>query len=317
VCSLTEMVADSASDSASPTSVVPLPDRLRGEVVVEAPGDGPGYWAGAPSVVFDDGIFHLAYRLRRPVGEGRGYATIVARSTDGVHFEEVLSLGSEQFGAASLERPALVKLPDGGWRLYISCATPGSLHWQIGAIDADDPAGFRADHVRTVLPGDEHTAVKDPFVLWSGGRWHLWASCHPLPDPSEADRMVTEYATSADGLAWSWGQTALTGRAGMWDSRGVRVTCVIVDGDSSVAYYDGRASAADNAEERTGLAISNGDGVFHATSDQPAAVSPYGSGSLRYVSLVDLGEGACRLFYEATDPGGAHSLYSEYVAPTS
>ncbi|WP_289032471.1 hypothetical protein, partial [uncultured Arsenicicoccus sp.] len=37
-------------------------------------------------------------------------------------------LDRESFGAASLERPALVRLDD-GWRLYFSCATPGSKHW--------------------------------------------------------------------------------------------------------------------------------------------------------------------------------------------
>ena len=40
--------------------------------------------------------------------EGRGYANVVARSADGVTFETVATVTSEQFGAASLERPALV-----------------------------------------------------------------------------------------------------------------------------------------------------------------------------------------------------------------
>jgi hypothetical protein len=35
-------------------------------------------------------------------------------------------------------------------------------------------------------------------------REHLWASCHPLADPLQADQMTTEYATSPDGLAWTW-----------------------------------------------------------------------------------------------------------------
>src|SRR5215203_3045245 len=44
-------------------------------VVVEPERPGPGSWAGAPSAVADDGAVFLAYRLRRPVGQGRGYAT--------------------------------------------------------------------------------------------------------------------------------------------------------------------------------------------------------------------------------------------------
>jgi hypothetical protein len=54
-------------------------------VVVEPERTGPGSWAGAPSAVADDGAVFLAYRLRRPVGQGRGYANVVARSEDGEH----------------------------------------------------------------------------------------------------------------------------------------------------------------------------------------------------------------------------------------
>ncbi|HKG84940.1 MAG TPA: hypothetical protein VKB16_17555, partial [Beijerinckiaceae bacterium] len=52
----------------------PLPDPARSRLVVEPPGDGPGFWAGGPSAVFDpdDGLFYLSYRLRRPLGSGRG-----------------------------------------------------------------------------------------------------------------------------------------------------------------------------------------------------------------------------------------------------
>ena len=81
-----------------------------------APGRGPGHWAGAPSATLDDdGTVWLAYRLRRPVDDGRGVEVVVARSRDGVSFEQVAQVGREAFGAASLERPALVRRP--GWRL--------------------------------------------------------------------------------------------------------------------------------------------------------------------------------------------------------
>jgi hypothetical protein len=81
------------------------------EQVIPPPGLEPGYWAGGPSGCYQDGAFWLAYRLRRPVEAGRGYANVVARSDDGVHFETVATLGSGDFGAASLGRPALVVRP--------------------------------------------------------------------------------------------------------------------------------------------------------------------------------------------------------------
>jgi hypothetical protein len=49
---------------------VPFVDIERAHTVAEPPGEGPGHWVGAPSAVQVGGTFHLAYRLRRPVGAG-------------------------------------------------------------------------------------------------------------------------------------------------------------------------------------------------------------------------------------------------------
>ncbi len=111
----------------------------------------------------DDGIY-LAYRLRRPVGAGRGYAVQVARSADGVRFETVLTITRAQFAADSLERPALVRDPAGRWRLYLSCATPGTKHWRVEMLQASHPSRFDARHRVVVLPGDAQTGVKDPVI---------------------------------------------------------------------------------------------------------------------------------------------------------
>src|SRR5487761_235504 len=97
-----------------------LPRPGLGVVAIEPPGTGPGYWAGAPCAVAADGEIFLAYRLRRPIGQGRGYAVVVARSADGERFETVLTVGKDELGAESLERPALVRTPAGRWRLYLS-----------------------------------------------------------------------------------------------------------------------------------------------------------------------------------------------------
>jgi hypothetical protein len=109
-------------------ALLPVPRWTGAAVVVDPPGDGPGNWAGAPSAVLDSGRHHLAYRLRAPLGAGRGIANVVAVSEDGVHFEAVATITKDRFGAESLERPALIFTTDGRWRLYVSCATPGSKH---------------------------------------------------------------------------------------------------------------------------------------------------------------------------------------------
>jgi hypothetical protein len=301
-------------DMAGIEAPVPLPVWDGAAVVVGPPENRAGAWAGAPSALLVGDVYYLAYRLRRPVGEGRGFANVVARSTDGTSFETISVVERDAFGAESLERPALTVTPDGTWRLYVSCATPGTKHWRVDVLEASDPSRFRAEQARTVLPGDELHGVKDPVLLHRHDGWHLWGSVHPLDDPEATDRMTTEYATSPDGLDWTWRGTALRGRPGEWDSRGVRISAVVPHRDGAFAYYDGRSSAADNWEERTGLAWSDhGLASFTATLGGPAAQSPHPPGGLRYVSVVDLGGDHYRLFYEATRSDGAHELRSELV----
>src|ERR1700685_2438077 len=107
--------------------MLPCPEKAR--IAIAAPGEGPGYWAGAPSAaVSDDGEIFLAYRLRRPIGQGRGYAIGIARSADGEHFETIGQISKEEVDTEPLERPALVRTPSGAWRLYLSCATTGTKH---------------------------------------------------------------------------------------------------------------------------------------------------------------------------------------------
>jgi hypothetical protein len=285
-------------------------------LAVVPPGSGPGYWAGGPSAVLTDDGVYLAYRLRRPVGSGRGYAVAIAFARDGVNFgPPVKVITKQEMDTESLERPELVALPDGRWRLYLSCATTGTKHWRVEVTEAAHPARFDVRRREVVLPGDvTKRAVKDPVIQRRGSRWHMWATIHPLADPLETDQMSTEYATSADGLDWTWQGTALAGRPGEWDSRGTRVTAVRLAGQSVTAYYDGRASAAENYEERTGVAVGTDPAALVATSVPgagPAVSSPYRGGGLRYMEFVDLPGGPTRLYYEMTQPDGSHALVTE------
>jgi hypothetical protein len=293
---------------------LPLPRWEEAVVVVEPPGDEPGSWAGAPSSIVADGWVYLAYRLRLPIGEGRGIANVVARSRDGVTFEPVAEVTKDRFGAESLERPALVRTADGRWRLYVSVATPGTKHWRVDLLEAATPFGLATAEPRTVLPGDETAGVKDPVLHHDEYGWHLWASVHPLQSWADADRMTTEYATSPDGVHWTWRGTALAPRPGEWDARGVRVSSVRVDGDEITVAYDGRATAAENWEERTGVARGKrqADGAFGelTAADGPVG-SPHPPHGLRYLSLITLPGGDERIYYEATRADGAHDLRTE------
>jgi hypothetical protein len=244
----------------------------------------------------------LAYRVR--ISADDVAQTVIAQSADGEQFATEAVLDRERFGAMSMERPAVVRLADGRWRLYVCCATPGSKHWWIDALEADDPAGFAQTEARAVFTGDERVGVKDPVIRRTGDSWQAWICCHPLDEPGEEDRMTTAYATSRDGLVWDWRGTALAGRIGHWDARGARVTAVLPDGS---ACYDGRATKEQNFAERTGLARATGPGRLAALGDAPVS-------DVRYLDVLPLGDGSFRLFYEAPLPDGSHELRTEVVS---
>jgi hypothetical protein len=279
----------------------PLPGRTAVQVVAPPPARGPQRWAGAPTALTDtDGATLLAYRTR---GEG-GDRVVLARAEDGVHFTTIAELTAAALGVAMVEKAALVRTAT-GWRLYHSCAEPGTKSWWIGLQEASTVEGLAAAALRRLALGGPMDAFKDPVVRRSGGQWRAWLCRHPLDIPGAEDRMSTVYATSEDGVAWHLHGTVLAGRPGHWDARGARVSTVLPDGR---ACYDGRATAEENWYEQTGLAVPTGDGArLRAVDGGPVA-------DLRYLEVLPLPGGGYRLYYEARRSDGAHELRTELHA---
>ena len=98
----------------------------------------------------------VAYRVR--TAARRGGSVVLAR-TPTASARAVAELDKDRFGAESLERPALVRTGR-GWRLYLSCATPGTKHWWICALDAPTLEALADAEPRTVFPATRAPASR-------------------------------------------------------------------------------------------------------------------------------------------------------------
>ena len=290
-----------ASTTTPATPTFPLPGRAPSTVAIPAPDTGAQRWAGAPTALLaPDGATLLAYRAR----DASGDRVVVARSGDGVRFAPLVELSARHLGVAMVERAALA--PAGaGWRLVVSCAEPGTKGWFLGLLEAPTIEGLATAGLRPLALGGPLDAVKDPVLRRARDGWRMWVCVHPLDTPGAEDRMSTAFATSDDGVAWRWHGTVLGARPGRWDARGARVTTVLADGR---ACYDGRATAAENWSERTGLAAPTGGGPAGAglrALGEPVA-------DVRYLDVLALPAGRHRLYYEARRPDGHHELRTEH-----
>jgi hypothetical protein len=274
-----------------------LPRWENSQPVLHAP-HGTGNWIGAASALVHDDFIYLAYRDRHPVEQGRGNQAHVARSAldNGVHFDHLCSIDKSEMDAQSLERPALDVTPEGEWHLYLSCATFNSKHWRIERLHASSPAAFSAATRTTIFPGSPEFGIKDP-VLVREPDLRIWATLHPLTEGDDnADKMISVDACTRARV--------MEPEPGTWYSRGTRITAVV----GEYAYFDGRATAAQNFAERTGVARWIGSEYLPTVG--PAS-SPFGDGALRYVSVISLPAGGMRLYYESSTEYGSHELRTE------
>jgi hypothetical protein len=299
----------------------------QGVAIREPEADGPGYWAGAPGAYYDHvtGEFYLTYRRRRQRGTAsdRGYACFIARSTDGIRFDDIWTVNKEQLQSASMERFCLRRRGD-RWLLYLSYVDPADNRWRIDVIEAASPDGFETGSRRPALtPAATGTeGVKDPFVMQIGPAWLMFASyaapaaltasqraqAHATADiyATGATTYPTGLATSLDGVTWDW-QGEVLGVGAGWDRYQARICSVMPAGHGWLAFYDGSADQAENYEERCGLALSQDlTGWLRLTVRGPALVTA-GGASLRYLDSVRAG-GTRYFYYEHARPGGAHEL---------
>ena len=303
-----------------------------GQVIREPAGRGAGYWVGCPGAYYDptERAWYLTYRLRRPrgVAPDRGGEVRIARSTDLVRWDDILTITKDRYDSASIERSCLHRGPDGLWRYFTSYVHPSDGRWCTAVLTARTVAQLDPAKREVIFTGPPLSleGVKDPWILERDGIYHLYLSI-ATPTPRTADgshatldifntgecKSATGLATSRDLDHWEWQGVVLAPGATGWDCYCRRLNSIAplssdAGGARYLAFYDGSASHLENYEEKCALAVSRDLRRWATRSPGgPAFTSPHASASLRYLD-AKFANGAWHLFYELARPDGSHDL---------
>ncbi|MCC6175366.1 MAG: hypothetical protein IT305_08710 [Chloroflexi bacterium] len=318
--------------------ILPRFDPESGNVIAEPPGSGYGFWAGAPSAVYDreSGRFYCYYRARWPLGERRGGVCRIVASADpnapAEAWDVVWEATREQFGANSIERSALIRDPfSGEWRLYVSSETAQSYDrvpatWKVDLLQADSIGGFEPRERRIVMDSSMYgvSHVKDPVVLVVGGEYRAytsvaWREQHVGPDQNglirSRGRGMIALHRSLDGLDFPTAEIVAEPGSQGWGGINVRPASLVHLGPCWSMLFDEGTTRPDGYDEQTMLAVSDDGHHWRrmTPSHAPWVRSKHASGSIRYVDVVLVGQ-TVHYFYEYARADRAHELRHAAVA---
>ncbi|WP_191566088.1 hypothetical protein [Metabacillus idriensis] len=310
-------------------SLAPLFHPEEGKAVIQPTGNSTGFWAGAPTVLFDekDQTFYLYYRVRQPRGYGddeRGFEVRIAKSLDGEHFSDVWVLHKNELNSSSIERSALVKVNDDQYRLYISYVDPEDNRWRIDVIEAKTPTSFEAKNRKKVITaGDKKgvEGVKDPYVIKAGNQYYMYfvyaqgvngvsiEKMHETGDVHNTGLAVapTGLAVSEDGLHFEWIDKVLPVGSKGWDQYQSRLTTIIPYQGAYTVLWDGSVGVEQNYEEKGARAITFDLKTFSKVDYKGPALETSSKKAVRYTDAI-IHNGQIWYYYEYTREDGAHEL---------
>jgi len=314
------------------TGVAPVFNPEEGKTIIEPLGNEKGYWAGAPTILYDEEnkTFYLYYRLRQPRGHGeneRGFEVRIAKSNDGENFETIWKLHKKELNSSSIERSSLVKVNEDLFRLYISYVDTENNKWRIDVVEAKHPSLFDVSNRKNVLNSSNDfglkniEGVKDPYIFKKNDTYFMYFVYAQATDQDLTKEMhetgdihntglakaSTGLAVSEDGINFKWSNTAIpVGNTG-WDQYQSRLTTIIPFNNGYTAFWDGSVGVEQNYEEKAATGITYDLKTFAKVSFDGPVLETYKQKSVRYIDAL-IYENAIWYYYEYTREDEAHEL---------
>ncbi len=251
----------------------------------------------------------------------------------------------------SVEGTGLHRRGDGTWELFLalekeraypelftSYQKPGTGVWSIERLTGPTLEHLTVDTLEPVLstdlPGYLH--IKDPVPFDApGGETALIFCTHPI---SWASCNTALALSSGPGAALTVSTWEMVPRGPIWDVASTRITDRLVippvgmfaDKRVAVYFYDGAECMRAHEENPRahkrprGYSCEEIGGAFWGPADRldclerisltaPLFTSPHGTGSSRYVSCLDTGEGILTTWQQA-QPDGSQPLVANFVS---
>jgi len=209
-------------------AILPVDEESKRKVVREALRDDKSYSVGALSVAKMRGAYYMAYRWRNG-DEARGQWLEIARSEDGLEYEEIVKrFNKEDYGYQSFEQPCFIKNSPDTTLLY--CADSGSK-WDIYLVQAKCIEDLDLPGRRVIEHG------KDPAALYDNGRYIVVYSNTRNPG-HDLTVLETEDFENFRVLSESVVYSQLTAQGNSWARTHIHAGAIMKSGDYYVLLYD-------------------------------------------------------------------------------
>ena len=205
----------------------------------------------------------------------------------------------------------------------MSFVDPADDRWCVARIVADRIEDLKPKNARMLFQAAPLglEGVKDPWIFVEGTSFRMVLSValttgatseksHATADIFNTGECIsaTAMALSRDLDGWEWHGVIFSPENTGWDAYCRRLNSAIAFEGKYLGFYDGSSGHAENYEEKSGLAVSRDFKQWQTLSpSKPWLTSVHGSGSLRYLQAVAMGEQTL-LFYEVARPDGSHEL---------